>query len=230
MNKYNFLLSFFLLLLSGVSDFHESVTTMADEHSGDGMSLTVPTTEGSISSVLFSISTNKSEEQNATTPTETENTVIESTSPTEMNGNEPILHTAVIIGIAVALFLVLLIILVIFIVRRRKQKQSQEDELGSENGKRSISPSQQVLSSSPTISPLPIFEEDTPSVMEIEMEELDKWMNSLKKNESDYLPAVKEEKDCNTNPSSRSVLSLICLCASMEDYKSFLVRFPQMLR
>ncbi|XP_058048707.1 transmembrane protein 154 isoform X6 [Ahaetulla prasina] len=182
MNKYNFLLSFFLLLLSGVSDFHESVTTMADEHSGDGMSLTVPTTEGSISSVLFSISTNKSEEQNATTPTETENTVIESTSPTEMNGNEPILHTAVIIGIAVALFLVLLIILVIFIVRRRKQKQSQEDELGSENGKS------------------PIFEEDTPSVMEIEMEELDKWMNSLKKNESDYLPAVKEEKDCNTNP------------------------------
>lgn len=25
----------------------------------------------------------------------------------------------------------------------------------------------------------PIFEEDTPSVMEIEMEELDKWMNSM---------------------------------------------------
>lgn len=28
----------------------------------------------------------------------------------------------------------------------------------------------------------PIFEEDTPSVMEIEMEELDKWMNSMSKN------------------------------------------------
>lgn len=28
----------------------------------------------------------------------------------------------------------------------------------------------------------PIFEEDTPSVMEIEMEELDKWMNSMNKN------------------------------------------------
>uniref|UniRef100_A0A663LNB2 Transmembrane protein 154 n=1 Tax=Athene cunicularia TaxID=194338 RepID=A0A663LNB2_ATHCN len=29
----------------------------------------------------------------------------------------------------------------------------------------------------------PIFEEDTPSVMEIEMEELDKWMNSMNKND-----------------------------------------------
>lgn len=28
----------------------------------------------------------------------------------------------------------------------------------------------------------PIFEEDTPSVMEIEMEELDKWMNSMNRN------------------------------------------------
>ncbi|XP_053112741.1 transmembrane protein 154 [Hemicordylus capensis] len=37
--------------------------------------------------------------------------------------------------------------------------------------------------------------------MEIEMEELDKWMNSLKRNvECEYLPPVKEEKDLNTNP------------------------------
>uniref|UniRef100_A0ABM5GJ23 Transmembrane protein 154 isoform X5 n=1 Tax=Pogona vitticeps TaxID=103695 RepID=A0ABM5GJ23_9SAUR len=55
------------------------------------------------------------------------------------------------------------------------------DELGSENCKS------------------PIFEEDTPSVMEIEMEELDKWMNSLKRNECEYLPPVKEEKDCTAN-------------------------------
>ncbi|XP_070612758.1 transmembrane protein 154 isoform X2 [Erythrolamprus reginae] len=202
MNKCNFLLSFFLLL-SGASDFHVSVTTMADqEHSGDGLSSMVPTTVGSITSALLSISANKPEEQNATTPNETETIVIESTSPTEMDGNDHIIHTTVIIGVPVVLFLVVLIILVTFIVRRRKQKQSQEDELGSENGKRSISPSQQVLLSSPTIPPFPIFEEDTPSVMEIEMEELDKWMNSLKKNaDSDYLPPVKEEKDCNTNPS-----------------------------
>lgn len=100
---------------------------MADhEHSGDGIPSTVANTLGSITSTLFSISSNKPEEQNATTPTETEATVMESTSTTEMNGNEPILHTAVIIGVPVVLFLVLLIILVTFIVRRRKQKQSQE--------------------------------------------------------------------------------------------------------
>ncbi|XP_039221515.1 transmembrane protein 154 isoform X2 [Crotalus tigris] len=181
MKKYNFLLSF--LLLSGVSDFHESITTMADhENSGDGLPSIVTTTVGSISSVLFSISANKSEEQNVTTPTETEVTVIESTSTTEPNGDVSILYNSVIIGVPIVLVLILLIILVIFIVRRHKQKQSQEDELGSENGKS------------------PIFEEDTPSVMEIEMEELDKWMNSLKKNECD-LPPVKEEKDYNTNPS-----------------------------
>ncbi|XP_070612759.1 transmembrane protein 154 isoform X3 [Erythrolamprus reginae] len=191
MNKCNFLLSFFLLL-SGASDFHVSVTTMADqEHSGDGLSSMVPTTVGSITSALLSISANKPEEQNATTPNETETIVIESTSPTEMDGNDHIIHTTVIIGVPVVLFLVVLIILVTFIVRRRKQKQSQEDELGSENGKS------------------PIFEEDTPSVMEIEMEELDKWMNSLKKNaDSDYLPPVKEEKDCNTNPSRCEVSPL----------------------
>ncbi|XP_013914366.1 PREDICTED: transmembrane protein 154 [Thamnophis sirtalis] len=172
---------------------------MADhEQSGDGILSTGVPEVGF--TVLFSTSANKSEEQNATTPIKTEDVVMKSTQTPEMNENEPILHPAVIIGVSIVLILVLLIILVIFIVRCRKQKQSQEDELGSENVKRSISPSQQVLSSSPTISPLPIFEEDTPSVMEIEMEELDKWMNSLKKNESDYLPPVKEEKDGNTNP------------------------------
>ena len=48
----------------------------------------------------------------------------------------------------------------------------------------------------------PIFEEDTPSVMEIEMEELDKWMNSMNRN-ADYecLPTLKEEKEPNPSPS-----------------------------
>lgn len=49
---------------------------------------------------------------------------------------------------------------------------------------------------------VPIFEEDTPSVMEIEMEELDKWMNSMNRN-ADYecLPTLKEEKEPNPSPS-----------------------------
>ncbi|XP_013378319.1 PREDICTED: transmembrane protein 154 [Chinchilla lanigera] len=49
---------------------------------------------------------------------------------------------------------------------------------------------------------VPIFEEDTPSVMEIEMEELDKWMNSMNRNaDGECLPTLKEEKESNHNPS-----------------------------
>lgn len=49
---------------------------------------------------------------------------------------------------------------------------------------------------------VPIFEEDTPSVMEIEMEELDKWMSSMSRN-ADYecLPTLKEEKEPALSPS-----------------------------
>ncbi|XP_063166139.1 transmembrane protein 154 [Candoia aspera] len=159
---------------------------MADfEHSGNGIpSSSVTITLGSTTSVLFLTPVNVKEQQNATTPTETENPAMGITVTTESNVDMAILHPAVIIGVPAVLLLILLILLVIFIIRCRNQKQSQQDELGSENGKS------------------PIFEEDTPSVMEIEMEELDKWMNSLKRNEEcDYLPPVKEEKDCNTNPS-----------------------------
>ncbi|KFO31670.1 Transmembrane protein 154 [Fukomys damarensis] len=47
----------------------------------------------------------------------------------------------------------------------------------------------------------PIFEEDTPSVMEIEMEELDKWMSSMNRNaDCECLPTLKEEKESNHNP------------------------------
>ncbi|XP_061239960.1 transmembrane protein 154 isoform X3 [Bos javanicus] len=72
-----------------------------------------------------------------------------------------------------SLLLLSAILLVIYHKRKRnKQEPSsqgsqsvlQTHELGSENVK------------------VPIFEEDTPSVMEIEMEELDKWMNSMNRN------------------------------------------------
>ncbi|NXB51445.1 TM154 protein, partial [Leucopsar rothschildi] len=80
--------------------------------------------------------------------------------------------------------LILLILFITFFVMHHKRKKSKQDELGSENVKS------------------PIFEEDTPSVMEIEMEELDKWMNSMNRN-GDYecLPTVREEeKESITNP------------------------------
>ncbi|KAE8630171.1 hypothetical protein XENTR_v10000713 [Xenopus tropicalis] len=58
--------------------------------------------------------------------------------------------------------LILLIPLIIFIVKHKRWKKAGE-------AKNEVAKS-------------PIFEEDTPSVMEIEMDELDKWMNSKKKN------------------------------------------------
>uniref|UniRef100_A0A8C3WVD0 Transmembrane protein 154 n=1 Tax=Catagonus wagneri TaxID=51154 RepID=A0A8C3WVD0_9CETA len=94
-----------------------------------------------------------------------------------------------------SILLALLLLLVVFLVIRHKRKRNkhepssqgshsalQTNELGSENAK------------------VPIFEEDTPSVMEIEMEELDKWMNNMNRN-ADYegLPTLEEEKEPNHN-------------------------------
>ncbi|KAH0616038.1 hypothetical protein JD844_026822 [Phrynosoma platyrhinos] len=182
--------------LAGSADAMEG-----EEASGDNPALsTIMVITDTTTSAVF-LTTNDQDLQAATMVTKTENSEMGSTSTTDITDLEPeSLHPALMFGVPAALLLVLLILLVIFIVRRHKQKQSKQDELGSENCKS------------------PIFEEDTPSVMEIEMEELDKWMNSLKRNglftvsnlflaESEYLPPVKEEKDCNANPSGRGVVT-----------------------
>ncbi|KAM6148027.1 transmembrane protein 154 [Erethizon dorsatum] len=95
--------------------------------------------------------------------------------------------------ILLALLLVSVVLLATYYKRKRtKQEPSSQGsqsalqtcELGGENLK------------------VPIFEEDTPSVMEIEMEELDKWMNSMNRNaDCECLPTLKEEKESNHNPS-----------------------------
>ncbi|NWW53025.1 TM154 protein, partial [Pedionomus torquatus] len=112
-----------------------------------------------------------------------------SSSSTESNvgDNQDSLEAAeqsILIYIVPIVLLVLLILLIIFFVIHHKRKKSKQDELGSENVKS------------------PIFEEDTPSVMEIEMEELDKWMNSMNKNaDCECLPTVREEeKESIANP------------------------------
>ncbi|XP_025123967.1 transmembrane protein 154 isoform X2 [Bubalus bubalis] len=80
------------------------------------------------------------------------------------------------------LLLSLLLLSAILLVIYHKRKRNKQDELGSENVK------------------VPIFEEDTPSVMEIEMEELDKWMNSMNRNaDFECLPTLEEEKEPNHN-------------------------------
>ncbi|XP_069349359.1 transmembrane protein 154 [Eulemur rufifrons] len=95
--------------------------------------------------------------------------------------------------IALVLLLLSMVLFVAYYKRKRTKKEPssqgsqsalQTYELGSENMK------------------VPIFEEDTPSVMEIEMEELDKWMNSMNRNaDCECLPTLKEEKESNHNPS-----------------------------
>ncbi|XP_014635702.1 PREDICTED: transmembrane protein 154 [Ceratotherium simum simum] len=122
--------------------------------------------------------------------------LITNTSSTHMDEDENQLEFILMVLIPIML-LALLFLLVIILVTYYKRKRTKQEpssqgsqsalqtyELGSENVK------------------VPIFEEDTPSVMEIEMEELDKWMNSMNRN-ADYegLPTLKEEKESNHSPS-----------------------------
>ncbi|EDL15402.1 transmembrane protein 154, isoform CRA_b [Mus musculus] len=89
-----------------------------------------------------------------------------------------------ILMVAIPLAALLILLFMVLIATYFKSKRPKQDELGGETLK------------------VPIFEEDTPSVMEIEMEELDKWMNSMNRN-ADYecLPTLKEEKEPNPSPS-----------------------------
>ncbi|NXS19502.1 TM154 protein, partial [Mystacornis crossleyi] len=109
----------------------------------------------------------------------------QSSSSTELNAvnDEDSLEAAeqsILIYVVPVALLVLLILLITFFVMHRKRKKSKQGKF--------------IF--------FPIFEEDTPSVMEIEMEELDKWMNSMNKNgDCECLPTVREEeKESTANP------------------------------
>ncbi|XP_069487385.1 transmembrane protein 154 isoform X2 [Ambystoma mexicanum] len=86
------------------------------------------------------------------------------------------INTILMFGIP-ALALVLLVIFIIVVVKCCHRKTFKPDNPESEDIKS------------------PIFEDDLPSVMEIEMEELDQWMNSLSKNaEREQPPNDENEK------------------------------------
>ncbi|NXN71159.1 TM154 protein, partial [Himantopus himantopus] len=120
-----------------------------------------------------------------------------STPSTELNaGNNPdsleAAEQPILIYIVPVVLLVVLILFIIFFVIHHKRKKSKQAELS-------------ILCNAiffPSLFSSPIFEEDTPSVMEIEMEELDKWMNSMNKNaDCECLPTVREEeKESIANP------------------------------
>ncbi|XP_027454490.1 transmembrane protein 154 isoform X1 [Zalophus californianus] len=114
----------------------------------------------------------------------------------DIDEDENQLEFVLMVLIPLVLFALLFLSVIILVIRYKRKRTKQEPssqgsqsalqtcELGSENIK------------------VPIFEEDTPSVMEIEMEELDKWMNSMNRNaDCECLPTLKEEKESNHNPS-----------------------------
>ncbi|KAF6097727.1 transmembrane protein 154 [Phyllostomus discolor] len=95
------------------------------------------------------------------------------------------------------ILLAFLLLSVVFIMIRYKRKKTKQES--SVQGSQSIFQTYELGSDNLK---LPIFEEDTPSVMEIEVEELDKWMNNMNRNaDSECLPTVKEEKESNHSPS-----------------------------
>ncbi|NWS11238.1 TM154 protein, partial [Pachyramphus minor] len=107
---------------------------------------------------------------------------ISSSEPNAVNDKDSLeaVEQSILIYVVPVVLLVLLILLITFFVIHHKKKKSKQGKF--------------VF--------FPIFEEDTPSVMEIEMEELDKWMNSMNKNaDCECLPTVREEeKESIANP------------------------------
>ncbi|XP_007189481.1 transmembrane protein 154 isoform X1 [Balaenoptera acutorostrata] len=92
---------------------------------------------------------------------------------------------------------VLLLSVILFVIYHKRKRNKQEP---SSQGSQSALQTHHLGSENMKV---PIFEEDTPSVMEIEMEELDKWMNSMNRNANyECLPTLEEEKEPNhSNPS-----------------------------
>uniref|UniRef100_A0A8C3XFI1 Transmembrane protein 154 n=1 Tax=Cyanoderma ruficeps TaxID=181631 RepID=A0A8C3XFI1_9PASS len=139
---------------------------------------TAPSTVDDHEPVLVTASTTESSFETQSSPSTELNAVND-------EGSLEAEEQSILIYVVPVALLVLLILFIAFFVMHRKKKTSKQDEMGSENVKS------------------PIFEEDTPSVMEIEMEELDKWMNSMNKNgDCECLPTVREEeKESIANPS-----------------------------
>ncbi|XP_014798554.1 PREDICTED: transmembrane protein 154 [Calidris pugnax] len=185
MPKPNLVALLSVLLLAGGSADNSS----ENYGSGDGSPM-LSTVTVTTSPAMHS-STGDHHESELSTASATESSFeTKSTSSTELNlvDNQDSIEAteqSILIYIVPIVLLVLLILFIIFFVINHKRKKSKQDELGSENVKS------------------PIFEEDTPSVMEIEMEELDKWMNSMNKNaDCECLPTVREEeKESIANPS-----------------------------
>ncbi|XP_036914285.1 transmembrane protein 154 [Sturnira hondurensis] len=124
-------------------------------------------------------------------------TFIESTNSTFLDEDDHQLEFILMVLIPLILLALLLLSVVFIMIRYKRRKTKQE--ASSIQGSQSIFQTYELGSNSLK---LPIFEEDTPSVMEIEVEELDKWMNNMNRNaDSECLPTLQEEKESNHSPS-----------------------------
>ncbi|KAM9026947.1 transmembrane protein 154 isoform 3-T3 [Ara ararauna] len=186
-----------IVLLSALSLAGESAGNgFENDGSGDGspilptVTITPPATHSSTADdhepVLGTAGATESGSEARSTPSTELDTIND-------QGSLEAAEQSILIYVVPVVLLVLLISLIVFFVIHHKRKKSKQDELGSENVKS------------------PIFEEDTPSVMEIEMEELDKWMNSMNKNaDCECLPTVREEeKESIANPRMQLVPKLL---------------------
>ncbi|KAM9258657.1 uncharacterized protein FYN16_009697 [Cariama cristata] len=180
MRKQNLIVLMSALSLAGGSAGNGS------EHDGSGDGLPILSTVTVTPPPATHSLTVDDQEPVLVNATATESSFETNSPPSTVNKQDSLeAEQSILIYVVPITLLVLLILLITFFVIHHKRKKSKQDELGSENVKS------------------PIFEEDTPSVMEIEMEELDKWMNSMNKNaDCECLPTVREEeKESIANPS-----------------------------
>ncbi|XP_028645297.1 transmembrane protein 154 [Grammomys surdaster] len=114
---------------------------------------------------------------------------------TDTNGTSNQAEFLLMVAIPLGALLILLFVFLIVAYFKSKRPKQEPSSQGSQSALQTHELGGETLK-------VPIFEEDTPSVMEIEMEELDKWMNSMNRN-ADYecLPTLKEEKEPNLSPS-----------------------------
>ncbi|KAM4834525.1 transmembrane protein 154 [Thomomys bottae] len=126
----------------------------------------------------------------------TTDALTEETNSTQLAENENQLEFLLMVLIPLVLLVLLLISVVLLAMYFKRKKTKQEpSSQGSQNALQTYELGSETLKA-------PIFEEDTPSVMEIEMEELDKWMHTMNRSaDCECLPTLKEEKESNHNPS-----------------------------
>ncbi|XP_054912523.1 transmembrane protein 154 isoform X4 [Poeciliopsis prolifica] len=105
-----------------------------------------------------------------TTPPASPGTNDRSTNTTQGEGTEngEIVDLPILIGAVVASVIIGGIIIIGVVVWRRRSKKAWNQELTKEDPHLDGPSSEKV--------PMPMFEEDVPSVLELEMDELDQWM------------------------------------------------------